>query len=186
LRGLLEPLGFEVAEAAGGEACIAGCRETRPDAVLLDLRMPGINGFDTARRLRELPGGSALVIIAVSASVFEENRQDAIDAGCDDFLPKPIQLERTLATLQRLLNLEWIQAPTGSVPPFVEVPAAAVLAELHHLSLSGEIEALRQRLTRLAQDEPRHAAFAQALDGLAGRFQMKRIRDIITSHQTSS
>jgi signal transduction histidine kinase/CheY-like chemotaxis protein len=184
LRGLLQPLGFEIQEAGGGEGCLAIWRDFQPDAILLDLRMPGLDGFETAHRLRAESGDRGLVILAVSASVFEENRQDAINAGCDDFLPKPIQLDRTLAALQKHLGVEWLyaEAPASS-PPFFKAPPASVLDELHQLSLSGEVEQLSARLAEIAAASPEYAPFAQALDVLALRFQMKRIREILLAEK---
>ena len=85
----------------------------RPDAVLLDLRLGAMDGFEVARTLRaRLPGGP-LGIIAISASVFESDRQQAIDAGCDDFLPKPFEEAQLLGVLGRVLGLLWVRAGGG-------------------------------------------------------------------------
>jgi CheY-like chemotaxis protein len=90
LRALLEPLGLEIEECSDGESCLAAFAARGADAIFLDLRMPGkLDGYACARALRSLSGGRAPAIIAVSASVFEEDRQCAFDAGCDAFVPKP-------------------------------------------------------------------------------------------------
>lgn len=72
--------------------------------------MAGTDGFETARALRRWPGNAGLRIIAVSASVFESDHQRAFDAGCNDFLPKPLAEDAMLATLGRALNLDWVTA----------------------------------------------------------------------------
>jgi signal transduction histidine kinase/CheY-like chemotaxis protein len=185
-RGLLEPFGFVVHEAGDGRCALEQVATLKPHAVLLDLRMPGLDGFATARQLRALPQGAHLRVIAVSASVFEENRQDAIDAGCDEFLPKPIQLDRTLGVLQRLLGLEWTHAETSSQAPFFPGPDRTVIDSLYALALSGEVDQLRRQLAELAHADARFEPFVRSLDSLAERFQMKRIREILLNYKHRS
>ncbi|HYP17939.1 MAG TPA: ATP-binding protein, partial [Opitutus sp.] len=92
LAELLTPLGFEVADAASGDEALRQIPTVRPDVVFLDLRMPGMDGFELARRLRVVSAkGARLVLIAMSASVLSFNRDQALAAGCDDFLPKPFR-----------------------------------------------------------------------------------------------
>ena len=125
--------------------------------MLLDLRMGGTNGFGTARALRR-PGNGGLKIIAVSASVFESDRQQALDAGCDDFLPKPFAEAALLSVLGRALGLTWKISPCevrpsrnvsgtegdGSLP----LPSGEVDALLE-LSRRGDILKIRRRLADL-------------------------------------
>ena len=85
LRDFLQPLGFEIEEVSDGTGCLEICARRLPDALLLDLRLGLPDGFEVARTLRQRVAGTPLGIIAVSASVFESDRQQAIDAGCDDF-----------------------------------------------------------------------------------------------------
>src|SRR5439155_7419094 len=73
LLDMLRPIGFELAEAADGQQAIGLAQETRPDLILMDLRMPGIDGHETARQIWQLPSMHGLPIIAVSASVADEH-----------------------------------------------------------------------------------------------------------------
>jgi signal transduction histidine kinase/CheY-like chemotaxis protein len=190
LRGLLEPLGFSVEECAGGAACVEAFRRQAADAVLLDLRMPGaLDGYATARALRRLPGGTEPAIIAVSASVFESDRQTAIDAGCDDFLPKPFDEERLFATLGECLDLAWsyVEHPAARVsgeaggaggalmPAGARLPAKEA-EELLELARRGDLRALRERLAEVAGRHPECAALVAHIDGLAAGFQLGRLR----------
>jgi len=106
--GMLSPLGFDVIQAADGSEAADKAIEHRPHAVLMDLVMPGIDGLEATQRIRRSPGGDEVVIIAVSASLFDRNRQDSLQAGCDDFLAKPMQADELLEMLRVRLGLEWV------------------------------------------------------------------------------
>lgn len=108
LIDLLQPLGFEVAEAADGLEGLNKAREFKPDVILMDLVMSGMDGFEATRYLRMLPEFKEVVIIAVSASVFELDLQQSRKVGCDDFLAKPVQKAELLERLRIHLGLEWI------------------------------------------------------------------------------
>ena len=91
---VLERASIVALEAATGEAGLDAIRRHRPDAVVLDLRLPGISGFDVARAVRADPDPtiSTTPILACSASVQAEVRREALDAGCDAFEGKPIDI----------------------------------------------------------------------------------------------
>ena len=100
MRRVLERASLRVAEAATGEAALKAIRQARPDAVVLDLRLPGMSGLDVARAVRadanEDVAGTP--ILACSASVQAEVIREAMDAGCDAFEGKPFEI-RTFADL---------------------------------------------------------------------------------------
>jgi CheY-like chemotaxis protein len=184
LRELLEPLGFDVEEASDGEQCLEMCQRNAPDAVLLDLRMGAVDGFEVARTLRR-QHGAQFKIIAITASVFESDRQQALDAGCDDFLPKPFTEEQLLSTLGRVLALEWhyaaekaqtLSACVNGTEP-VAPPAEEIDAVLE-LSRRGDILGIKKRLATLAAvDQGRYAPFVGILEPFVAAYQMNRIRD---------
>jgi CheY-like chemotaxis protein len=94
MRRVLERARFAVSEAATGEAGLAAIRREGPDAVVLDLRLPGMSGFDVARAVRSdaNPAIASTPILACSASVQPEVRREALDAGCDAFEGKPFDI----------------------------------------------------------------------------------------------
>jgi CheY-like chemotaxis protein len=99
---LLELSGHEVRTAADGEAGVAAAAAFRPDVVLLDIGMPRLNGYDAARRIRELPGGRGVVLIALTGWGQEDDRRRSRDAGFDHHLTKPVDpqdLGKLLASL---------------------------------------------------------------------------------------
>jgi CheY-like chemotaxis protein len=104
LKMRLELLGdFEVLAAENGEkGCEIALRE-RPDIILMDLEMPVIDGWEATRRLKGDPQTYDIPVIALSAHALAGEREKAIAAGCDEFDTKPIEFERLVATVRRLL-----------------------------------------------------------------------------------
>ena len=90
---LLEPLGFDVQEAENGQEALAKIAEPSPHLIIMDLIMPVMDGIEATSRIRQLPEGNDVTIIASSASVFQFNQQDSLKAGCNDFLNKPIRAD---------------------------------------------------------------------------------------------
>lgn len=99
----LQFCGFRTAEAATGEEALNEAARTSPDAVLLDLRLPGLAGAEVSRRLRA-SGFSSTPIIALSACTFESDITEARESGCDAFLAKPCLPETVVSEIKRLLK----------------------------------------------------------------------------------
>ena len=108
LVDLLSPLGFEVLQATDGQDCINQALKTQPDVILLDMVMPGMDGFEATRRLRQLPTLKDIKIIATSASAFDYDQEKSLLAGCDGFISKPVQAKPFFEQLRRHLGLEWV------------------------------------------------------------------------------
>jgi CheY-like chemotaxis protein len=105
LKMRLELLGdFEVLAAEDGEKGCAMAAAEQPDIILMDLELPVVDGWEATRRLRENPQTRDIPIIALSAHALAGERQKAIAAGCDEFDTKPIEFDRLVATLRRLLT----------------------------------------------------------------------------------
>ena len=107
LAGLLLPLGFRLREAASGHECLESVALQQPDALLLDISMDDMDGWETARRLRAA-GFTDMPIIMVSASAFENQASKLESIGCQAFVDKPVIESELLAVLQRQLQLEWV------------------------------------------------------------------------------
>jgi two-component system, OmpR family, KDP operon response regulator KdpE len=98
LRSTLNGLGFESAEAARGEEALSLARTARFDAILLDLKMPGIGGVETCRRIRQISPRLPILIISVNDS--EDGKVEALDAGADDYITKPFSVKELMARLR--------------------------------------------------------------------------------------
>ncbi|HEY9615023.1 PAS domain S-box protein, partial [Allocoleopsis sp.] len=113
LVNMLEPLGFEIIEATDGLDCLNKALESKPDLILMDLVMPVLDGFEATRQIRQLTEFKKIVIIATSASVFDYSQHKSREAGCDDFIPKPVQAQQLLEQLRVYLGLEWVYDDLG-------------------------------------------------------------------------
>jgi CheY-like chemotaxis protein len=103
LKTRLELLdGFEVLIAEDGEKGCATALAEQPDVIVMDLELPGIDGWEATRRLKGDPRTQAIPIIALSAHVLADARTRALAAGCDEFDAKPLDFERLVATIRRL------------------------------------------------------------------------------------
>jgi CheY-like chemotaxis protein len=104
LKMRLELLGeFEVLTAEDGEKGCAVAAAEQPDIILMDLEMPIVDGWEATRRLRDNPQTRDIPIIALSAHALAGERDKAIAAGCDEFDTKPIEFDRLVATVQRIV-----------------------------------------------------------------------------------
>lgn len=185
---LLASLGFEVIEAADGQQAVERARVRRPDAVMMDLVMPVMDGFEAIRVLRADPALADVCIIALSASAFDATRAESLAAGCDAFLAKPMRFDEVLQVLGRELDLEWLPASTvaevarpdvaGLEPGAVVVPAG-LARELHELALAGDVRALERRLGALRTGEVLANRTLEALEALTRSYDMKGLRALL-------
>jgi putative two-component system response regulator len=106
LEMLLRREGYEVRDAGNGEAALAECAAFRPDLILLDILMPGIDGFEVCRRIKATPETRLTPVVLITGLFETEDRIKGINAGADDFLSKPIDLNELLARTRSLLRLK--------------------------------------------------------------------------------
>ena len=99
----LERRGFQVALAADGEQGVSLARAEVPDLILMDMSLPVIDGWEATRQLKSIPSLSKVPIIALTAHAMSGDREKALEAGCDDYDTKPIELPRLLEKIQALL-----------------------------------------------------------------------------------
>jgi signal transduction histidine kinase/CheY-like chemotaxis protein len=178
LAGMLLPLGFRVREAASGRECLESVIENPPDAVLLDISMDDMDGWETARRIRaeaaRVEGLAALPIIMVSANAFENQPDKLAESGCQGFVDKPVIESELLAELQRHLELEWVAelaVPSWSAAPphpvrLPEEPARTLI----RLARLGHRQGLKNALDRLVEQHPECEPQAAMLRVLVERF----------------
>ena len=193
---LLRPLGFEVREAINGEDCLQQVRQYHPHLILLDLVMPVLDGFETSRRLRQDPNLQEIVTIATSASTFTEDQFLSYQAGCNNFLPKPVNLEQLLEMLEVYLELEWIYEQDSPQTPliketvdrevdedsnssFVVTPSEEELNLLLELAKQGNIARILERAAVLEELNAQYLPFAGILRQLGESFQERKIREFI-------
>jgi CheY-like chemotaxis protein len=96
--------GYEVVLAVDGEEGVARAESELPALILMDMSLPVLDGWEAARKLRATPATRAIPIIALTAHAMAGDRERALAAGCDDFDTKPIELDRLLAKIEKLLG----------------------------------------------------------------------------------
>jgi CheY-like chemotaxis protein len=104
MRKLLEMSGYQVVEAVDGREAVELAESSRPDLILMDLSLPRLDGLDATRRIRELDGLARVPIVAVSAHDTNDFHTDALAAGCDEYVTKPIDFAELEALLKKLLE----------------------------------------------------------------------------------
>jgi len=100
----LERKGFEVAVAVNGQEGIDMASSSNPDIILMDLSLPVIDGWEATRRIKADPATQSIPVIALTAHAMAGDERKALDAGCDDYDTKPIDLKRLLGKIENLLG----------------------------------------------------------------------------------
>jgi CheY-like chemotaxis protein/anti-sigma regulatory factor (Ser/Thr protein kinase) len=182
LTDMLTPLGFEVHTAEDGQQAVEKAHALQPDVILMDLVMPVKTGFEAARELRQQPAFEKILIVAVSASVLEIDAEKSQVAGCDAFLPKPVNMNNLFELLETRLKLAWIYAkPEGSAAGAAPLlpPPSETLAALHELARMGEILEIQQQALQLEEMDAAYGPFARKLQKLAKAFEIDQIKVFI-------
>lgn len=171
LRCLLEPMGFAVAEAGDGQEALALWPLFQPRLILMDWRMPVLDGVSATRQIRAAAGEQP-VIIMLSANAFDENRQTALAAGADDYLMKPLDSDKLCDALEQHLALTLIdadQAPSALPPPApIDTDDLAALPAAQRAALRDAVKELnqakmRELLNGIAATHPRFASQCRQL-----------------------
>jgi signal transduction histidine kinase/CheY-like chemotaxis protein len=186
---LLRPAGFETRQAANGEEAVRECTAWQPHAVLMDLRMPVMDGYEATRRIRAGDHGGEVKIIAVTASAFEEDRKGILAAGVDDYLAKPFREPVVFAKLATHLGVKYryeadhvrsdSATPSGSAALAAAIPAsvpATVLSDLRSAVLVADIDLALRIIERI---EPFDAGCSEALRHLAERFDYEALLTLV-------
>ncbi|HDN26277.1 MAG TPA: response regulator, partial [Thioploca sp.] len=195
LNHLLTPLGFKIVEACDGQEGVDKARQSQPAVILMDLVMPNMDGFEATRQIRKIPELKDVVVIAISASAFDFHQQQSIEAGCNDFIAKPFEMDTLLEKLQTHLPVKWIYdepqtsfSATGKSiysalweggtfhPPAMKGPSPEQAAILFELTQKGDIEEILLYAEKLEPAELKR--FSIEIKELADEFQVSQIGEI--------
>jgi signal transduction histidine kinase/FixJ family two-component response regulator len=187
LKSLLEEAGFSVIDAKNGKEAVAAFKNESPALVLMDMRMPVMDGYEAVRQIRMQSRGDELPIIAITASAFSEQRQEILAAGCDDLVIKPFRPHEIFETMGRFLDIEFIYESEDDAKParvvelelnsamLADLPAE-LLNELRDATLSLNREAISAVIERI---EPLAPDTAKGLRTFLDEYQIGRIRDLL-------
>ncbi|MHB0961322.1 MAG: PAS domain S-box protein [Pirellulaceae bacterium] len=185
LAELLTPVGFEIGLAMNGAEAVQKFEQWQPHLILMDFRMPVMDGHEAIRRIRAMAGGKETKIIAVTASAMDDNRQELMEIGADDFIGKPFREAELFRKIHTHVGVEYIYATNPAVAAQEE--AAELTSEslagwplnLIHPMREAVITAdLDQLLARIQEVEARDPRVAQALRRLAEGFQYQKLLDL--------
>jgi len=178
LRELLQSVGFEVAEASNGVQALEAVAQWSPHAVLMDMHMPVMDGYEATRRLKSTESGRAIPVIAITATAFDDARQQVMASGVDAYLRKPFRPDELFEVLGTSLGLHYIVADetTGTpkqpnLKPLTQEALAALPRELIQAMLQAVTEGDVARLAELiAQVEKVDGVTARELQALTDRY----------------
>ena len=163
LTRLMSDIDLETKLAENGERCLSLFQEWHPDLIWMDRRMPVMDGEEAARRIRQLPGGDKVKIIAVTASAFMEEQQEMLAAGMDDFVRKPYRFDEIYDCLARQLGVRYQyedvpevkEAAVDLTPAMLAVLPEALRRELREALESLETEAISAVIRQVGIYDPK-------------------------------
>ncbi|MBN2004003.1 MAG: GAF domain-containing protein [Anaerolineae bacterium] len=181
------PDGFEVREAIHGEQALAIWEAWEPHLIWMDMRMPVMDGYEATRRIKATPKGQKTVIIALTASAFEEDRAEMLSQGCDDFVRKPFQAAEIFDKMAQHLGVRYryAEAPVAPEDAFARAGAQAGVTDAALAALPPALLADLERATvetdmlrvddLIAAVRGHNAGLADALTHLANDFEYGKI-----------
>ena len=185
LTKMLIPVGFEVQEAENGQEAIALWSSWEPHLIWMDMRMPVINGYEATQQIKSHLKGQATVIIALTASNFEEEREIILSAGCDDFLRKPFREEVIWEMMAQYLGVRYIYVATGFSPhqPVTEKLTSFALAvmptewvlQLYHAATQLNAELISELIAQIPEE---YTSLATALQKKVNDFDFDQIMNL--------
>jgi signal transduction histidine kinase/CheY-like chemotaxis protein/purine-cytosine permease-like protein len=183
VRDVLQPLGFAVTMVEDGPACLAAAAELEPDLLLLDISMPGMTGWDVARRLRE-SGNHRTSIIMISGNAAELDANRSHLPYHDATLQKPLDLQLLIETIGRLTHIAWRPRPpqaetvdrAETLDQVAEnlAPGRKDLLDLYRMGDIGYVRGIREKLTEIARQSPETAPFIESLERMVGELDLPR------------
>jgi CheY-like chemotaxis protein len=183
---LLSPLGFLLREANNGQEAVDIFRDWEPHLIWMDMRMPVMDGYEATKQIKTTTGGQATAIVALTASVLEEERAVILSTGCDDFMRKPFREEDIFAAMGKHLGVRYIyEEPTevsmgGAGESSQDVLTPEAIASLSpdwrvqfkQNILSVDMEAIASSIAQIGTINP---SLAAALQDCINNFEYDRI-----------
>jgi len=152
LKKLLLKVGFDVREASDGKEALNIFKQWHPHLLWMDMRMPIMDGYEATKRIKDSPAGQNTVVIAMTASAFERQREEILATGCDDFVRKPFREEKIFEIMAQYLNVQYLYetVPLDKTGTLTEIESEQMLNSADLDTLSDELlDELRQALREL-------------------------------------
>ena len=187
LASILESAGVQVITAAGGLEAVELATRLTPDVVLMDRRMADLDGFEATRRIHAHPATARLPIMAVTASAFGDVREAARDAGCIDFVPKPIRAELLFSKLRQHLGVAFVspRSPVAVQPSTPVRPVEGLATRLHGAAILGDVSELQSLIRELATATDAERALSAQIARMTHDFDFAALQDLAASLATT-
>ncbi len=197
LCSMLEPLGFHVTQAASGDNCLESIPRSKPHLVFMDLAMPGMDGWETIRRIRQgVARGefNDMEIAVISANAFDKGMDHGAGVEPEAFFTKPVRMDELIEWIGHRLGVEWILAKKMPLNEAVEptpaslfaLPPAPDLRELDELVALGFPKGILAKLDAVEAIDPAYAEFASVMRQLSRRFQFDAMREVLRKGLSSN
>jgi CheY-like chemotaxis protein len=183
---LLAPLGFEIREASNGQEAIVMWEAWQPHLIWMDMRMPVMDGYEATKYIKSTTQGNATAIIALTASVLEQERAIILSAGCDDFMRKPFKEQTIFAALTKHLGVKYVYSDSAnaqidlsdSVTPLdLSVMSEEWRSQICEVALEGD----SNRVTQLIREIPnQESAIVKTLEKYAHQFQFDEMVELLS------
>jgi CheY-like chemotaxis protein len=176
LNQMLSTIGFSVREAENGEAALHIWQQWKPQLILMDIRMPVLNGLEATARIKANPSDPETVVIALTANALHEDRLASLKSGADDFLSKPCHADLLLEKIREHLGVNYLYADDEAVkaqaamaqastldPKLLAVLPASLIEQMKQAVLNGEKELLNELIRGVNGKDTRSATALKAL-----------------------
>jgi PAS domain S-box-containing protein len=184
---LLTPLGFQIKEAANGQEAVEIWSSWQPHLIWMDMRMPVMDGYEATKRIKAHVKGQATAIIALTASVFEEEKTIILSAGCDDFLRKPLRATDLFEKMAKHLGVRYIyEEPTllvanekilqeSKIPEELESLSVELLTQLNQAAEIADDLVLTSLIEQISSE---YSSLAAVLEDWLRQYRVDKIADL--------
>ncbi len=185
---LLNPLGFELKEASNGQEAVEVWESWQPNLIWMDLRMPVMNGYEAIEQIKSSTKGQATAIIALTASILEEEKAVVLSVGCDDFMRKPFREAEIFEMMEKHLGVRYIyedsvesQLPQEEMSQsdlesaLVQMPREWAVS-LYNATVEGDVGAVAEAIALIPSPL---SPLARTLSTWANQYQFEKIIELI-------
>jgi PAS domain S-box-containing protein len=185
VASLLESAGVRVITAANGLEAIERAHAHRPHIIFMDLKMSGLDGLEATQRLTRDPATSAIPIVAVTASALGNSRQRAREAGCVDYLAKPVRAQQLFGMLQTHLGARFVSETPSSMTRSADVTSldrrTEIGGQLRSAIALGDVSAIQELARHLLQGTATEAAVGGRINRLMTNFDFDGLSELVDS-----
>jgi CheY-like chemotaxis protein len=188
LAQLLAPIGFEIQLATNGAEALQVFEEWQPHLILMDFRMPVMDGHEAIRRIRDCPGGKDTKIIAVTASAMDENRQQLMEIGANDFSSKPFREAELFQKIESQVGVKYVYAEVPAATAQLESPESIAesvaewpqdfIDQMRDAVITADLDRLLAKIDEVVVLD--HEV-ARGLRRLAETFQYQKLLDLLNT-----